>query len=95
MEARIIPKWIEHRIEPEERRRERRLASTERSFVGNCEQFLQSRDGLIGLSELRRHPGKYLDRSGPIKGVALDRHRGHRALREIQRRGFVPESHLG
>jgi hypothetical protein len=41
LEARIIPERIEHRIEPEQRGRERRLSSAERALVGDGEQLSQ------------------------------------------------------
>ncbi|MBA3830288.1 MAG: hypothetical protein H0X34_00035 [Chthoniobacterales bacterium] len=55
---------------------------------------MQSGDGAVGLSELRRHSGEDLDGSGPIKGIALDWHRGHRPLRESECGRFITETHL-
>src|SRR5205085_2660246 len=49
LEARIIPQRIEHRIEPEQRRSERRLPSTQRTLVRDREQFLQGGPGAIRL----------------------------------------------
>jgi hypothetical protein len=40
LKARIVPEWIEHGIEPEQRRSERTLPAAQRTFVRHREYFL-------------------------------------------------------
>jgi hypothetical protein len=53
LEAWIVPKRIEHRIEPDQRK-SKQHAHAKRGL----EQFLQSAYGAVRLSHLRGYPGK-------------------------------------
>jgi hypothetical protein len=72
LETRIIPKRIEHRIKPKQRRSQR-CGWAQGTSVGCANKLLQSSDCAIGISQPRRHPSEKLNRSGAIQGVFLDR----------------------
>src|SRR5204863_7454331 len=84
LEARIIPKRIEHWIEPEQRGSERHVCGIKRAFVRSREQRLQSAHSTVGFACFRGHAGKDLDRTRAIHRVFLDRIHGYRLLDESE-----------
>src|SRR5437763_12750176 len=60
LEARIIPKLIEHRIEPEQRG-SKRHSKREYARIRYRKQFLQSSYSTVGFAHLRGYPGKSLN----------------------------------
>src|SRR5437870_855517 len=83
-EPRVAAKRIEHRIKSEQCRSKWR-ARSQRTFIRYRQKFPQSNDGAGGLLQARRHPSKDLDRSRTVQRVFLDRHSGHRLLRQSER----------
>src|SRR5438876_3264381 len=91
LEARIVPKRIEIRIEPEQRRSKRHIKA-----AGWCRKyFLQSSDGVVGLSRARGHAGENLNRTGTRHGIFLDRIRRDGSLSQNQGGSFVTKTHIG
>ena len=96
LETRVVSERIEHRIEPEERGSERRLAAAERAFVGKGEStFCRAAMARSGSPDLRRYARENFDRSRAVEGIFLDRHRGHGALGKTERGFLVAEAHRG
>ena len=94
MKARILSERIEHRIEPEQRRSERRAAASAPAY-GMESSFCKAAMARSGSPMLRCHPCEDLDRSGTSQGVFLDRIRGHGPFCQSQRGGLVTETHIG
>ena len=92
-EPRVAAKRIEHRIKSEQCRSKWR-ARSQRTFIRYRQKFPQSNDGAGGLLQARRHPSKDLDRSRTVQRVFLDRHSGHRLLRQSERWDFVTKAHI-
>ena len=94
LEARIIPKRIEHWIEPEQRGSERH-GCTQWAFIRYRKHFLQSSYSTVGFAHLRGYAGKSLNCTRAIDRVFLDRGHGHPLLDESERGGLVTETHIG
>src|SRR5262245_16308509 len=94
LEARITPQWIEHWIEPEQRRSERDVF-LECACARYLEHWLYSGNGAVGLSRLRRNPSEGLDRTGTAHHVFLNRQCGYSPFRQSHRRRFVAKAHVG
>ena len=94
LEARIIPKRIEHRIEPEQRRSERHARQPARHRTGSRVVSVKRRwRGRV--PPCAPPPGRGSRSDWDHQGVLLDRIRGHGPLRQSQRGGFVTETHIG
>src|SRR6266487_6363648 len=92
LEARIVPKRIEHRIEPEERRSERH-ACGHAAIAWYRKYFLQSGDGAVGFPQACRYPGQDVDRLRTICCVFVDGMQSDGAFDEREGSGFVTKAH--
>ena len=94
LKARIIPKWIEHRIKPEQRGSERQL-SLHWAGIGTESSFSDSGNRAVGLSHACAPPGLKSPAAGhQSKRLFRSDSQVHGPLGQSQRSGFVAKAHI-
>ena len=94
LEARIIPERIEHRIEPEQRRSERHVASQWASY-GIESSFCNAAMARSGSPICAATRARISIGPGPSNASFSIGTRGHRPSRQSERGGLVTKAHIG